>query len=112
MSTTKTSPRLSKTIGDIRASLFARIDAVQDDYAARGWLPARLNLNKGIARGIIEIFAWGLWQLYNFLDAIHRQAIPREASGEWLDVHAGQVDLTRKESTKAMGKVEDRKSVV
>ena len=62
------SMRLSKEIGEIRAGLFERIEAVQDDYASKGWLPARLNLNKGIARGIIELFAWGLWQLYNFLD--------------------------------------------
>lgn len=70
MADMKTSPRLSKSIGDIRSGLFARIEAVQDEYAAKGWLPARLNLNKGIARGFIELFAWGLWQLYNFLDRI------------------------------------------
>lgn len=97
--------RLSKDIGTIRAGLFERIEAVQDEYAAKGWLPARLNLNKGMVRGLIELFAWGLWQLYNFLDAIHRQAIPREASADWLDVHAAQVDLTRKETTKALGNV-------
>lgn len=97
--------RLSKNIGEIRAGLFERIEAVQDDYAAKGWLPARLNLNKGIARGIIEIFAWGLWQLYNFLAVIHKQAIPREATGEWLDTHAAQVDEARKAATKARGNV-------
>ena len=43
--------RLSKTIGDIRAGLFARIEQVQDEYAAKGWLPGRLNLNKGVVRG-------------------------------------------------------------
>ena len=97
--------RLSKDIGTIRSELYARIEAVQDDYAARGWLPARLNLNKGIARGIIEIFAWGLWQLYNFLAVIHKQAIPRESTGEWLDTHAAQVDESRKSATKARGNV-------
>ena len=97
--------RLSKDIGTIRSELYARIEAVQDDYAARGWLPARLNLNKGIARGLIEIFAWGLWQLYNFLAVIHKQAIPREATGEWLDTHAAQVDESRKPATKARGNV-------
>ncbi len=99
------SMRLSKEIGEIRAGLFERIEAVQDDYASKGWLPARLNLNKGIARGIIELFAWGLWQLYNFLAVIHRQAIPLEATGEWLDTHAAQVDETRKPATKARGNV-------
>lgn len=97
--------RLSKDISTIRAGLFERIEAVQDEYAAKGWLPARLNLNKGIARGIIELFAWGLWQLYHFLDVIHRQAIPRESTGEWLDLHAAQVDETRKGATKARGNV-------
>ncbi len=97
--------RLSKDISDIRAGLFERIESVQDEYAAKGWLPARLNLNKGIARGIIELFAWGLWQLYNFLAVIHRQAIPLEATGEWLDTHAAQVDESRKPATKARGNV-------
>lgn len=97
--------RLSKDISEIRAGLFERIEAVQDEYAARGWLPARLNLNKGIARGIIELFAWGLWQLYKFLEVVHRQAIPLEASGEWLDTHAAQVDEKRKPATKARGNV-------
>ena len=97
--------RLSKDISDIRAGLFARIESVQDEYAAKGWLPARLNLNKGIVRGIIELFAWGLWQLYNFLAVIHRQAIPLEATGEWLDTHAAQVDESRKPATKARGNV-------
>ena len=97
--------RLSKDISDIRAGLFERIESVQDEYAARGWLPARLNLNKGIARGIIELFAWGLWQLYNFLAVVHKQAIPLEATGEWLDTHAAQVDESRKPATKARGNV-------
>lgn len=97
--------RLSKTIGEIRAGLFERIEAVQDEYAAKGWLPARLNLNKGIVRGIVEIFAWGLWQLYNFLDLIHKQAILLDSTGEWLDVHAAQVDETRKPATKTRGNV-------
>ena len=97
--------RLSKDIGEIRSGLFERIEAVQDEYAARGWLPARLNLNKGIARGIIELFAWGLWQLYNFLEVIHKQAVPLEATGEWLDMHAAQVDESRKTATKARGNV-------
>lgn len=101
-----TSPlRLSKDISEIRANLFAHIEAVQDEYAAKGHLPSRLNLNKGIARGFIELFAWGQWQLYNFLNTVHRQAIPREATGAWLDLHAAQVGLTRKPATKATGKV-------
>ena len=99
------STRLSKDIGDIRAGLFERIEAVQDEYAGKGWLPVRLNLNKGIVRGIIELFAWGLWQLYNFLAVVHKQAIPLEATGDWLDTHAAQVDENRKPATKARGNV-------
>ena len=105
MADTKTSPRLSKNIGDIRSALFSKVEAVQDDYAAKGWLPIRLNLNKGIVRGILELFAWGLWQLYNFLDRIHQQAIPLQASGNWLDTHAAQVGEIRKAATKARGHV-------
>ena len=78
---------------------------MQDEYAAKGWLPARMNLNKGVVRGIIELFAWGLWQVYTFLSIIHQQAIPRSSTGEWLGVHATQVDLTRKPATKARGSV-------
>ena len=99
------STRLSKDIGDIRAGLFERIEAVQDEYAGKGWLPVRLNLNKGIVRGIIELFAWGLWQLYNFLAVVHKQAIPLQATGDWLDTHAAQVDENRKPATKARGNV-------
>ena len=97
--------RLSKDIDDIRAELYARIEAIQDEYVEKGWLPRRLNLNKGVVRGIIEIYAWGLWQLYNFLSVVHKEAIPSESSGEWLDLHASQVDLKRKPATKAKGNV-------
>lgn len=97
--------RLDKNIATIRSALFARIEAVQDEYAAKGYLPVRLNLNKGIIRGIIELFAWGLWQLYNFLNTIHAQAIPTTSSGDWLDLHAKQVSVVRKDATKALGTV-------
>lgn len=97
--------RLSKDISDIRAGLFERIESVQDEYAAKGWLPARLNLNKGIARGIIELFAWGLWQIYSLLERLLTQATPSNATGAWLDMHAAGVDLTRRPATKARGMV-------
>jgi len=97
--------KLSRDISELRASLFGRVEEVQDGYSAKGWLPARLNLNKGIARGLLEIFAWGSWQLYNFLSLVHRQAIPMQAAGEWLDLHAEQVMEARKPATKARGNV-------
>lgn len=97
--------RLSRTIEELREALFARIEAVQDDYAAKGWLPARLNLNKGIVRGILEMFAWGQWQLYNFLNTVFRQAIPHEATGKWLELHCEQIGIARKPPVKARGLV-------
>jgi hypothetical protein len=57
------STRVSKTLDQIRAELFGHIEAVQNEYAAKGWLPVRLNLNKGVVRGILELVCWGLWQL-------------------------------------------------
>lgn len=98
-------PNLAKSLDDIRSELFTRMEEVQDDYIAKGWLPAQLNLNKGIVRGLIELFAWGLWQLYQFLNYIFSQAVPLESSGDWLEVHASQVDLTRKPALKALGTV-------
>ena len=97
--------RLSKTIEELRADIFARIEGVQDEYGARGWLPGRLNLNKGIARGILEMFAWGQWQLYNFLNVVHQQAIPLEATDRWLDLHCDQIGIARKPATRARGNV-------
>lgn len=100
-----TFPRISRTIDDIRASLFARIEAVQDELAAAGFLPRRLNLNKGIARGLIELTAWGIWQVYNLLEILVKQAIPATATGIWLDLHLAAVGLSRKKWTKAIGRV-------
>ena len=96
-------PNLGKSIDDIRAELFERIEAVQDEYQEKGWLPARLNLNKGIVRGILELVCWMTWQLYQVLNTICRQAVPLEASGEWLDVHAVQVGISRKPELRAAG---------
>lgn len=98
-------PNLGKSIDDIRAELFARIEEVQDEYQEKGWLPARLNLNKGIVRGILELVCWMTWQLYQLLNTIFKQAVPLEASGDWLDVHAVQVGISRKAELKAAGNV-------
>lgn len=35
--------KLSKDINTIRSALYERIESVQDDYAAKGHLPSRLN---------------------------------------------------------------------
>lgn len=98
-------PRLSRSIDEIRAGLYTRIDAVQDAFAARGWLPRRLNLNKGVVRGCVEIFAWGIWQIYNLLEKLLKQLFPQFSEDEWLDLHLESVGLTRKLETKTGGKV-------
>ncbi|MFV0423747.1 baseplate J/gp47 family protein [Oleidesulfovibrio sp.] len=100
-----TFPRISRTIDEIRESLFARIEAVQDELAAAGFLPRRLNLNKGIARGLIELTAWGIWQVYNLLEILVKQAVPATATGIWLNLHLAAVGLFRKMWTKATGRV-------
>ena len=96
-------PRISRSIDDIRAELFTKIDAVQDDYVARGWLPRRMNLNKGVIRGLIELSAWGKWQIYRLLEKLLRQAVPHFSEKEWLDLHAQSVGLERKAATRARG---------
>jgi phage-related baseplate assembly protein len=98
-------PRISRSIEDIRAGLYARIDAVQSDYAARGWLPRRMNLNKGVIRGLIKIYAWGKWQIYTLFERLLKQSMPHYSAGEWLDLHAQSVGLQRKQATKAYGNV-------
>jgi uncharacterized phage protein gp47/JayE len=98
-------PRISRSIEDIRAGLYSRVDAVQADYAARGWLPRRMNLNKGVIRGLIELFAWGKWQIYTLLQRLMQQGVPHYSSAEWLDLHAQSVGLTRKPATRAEGRV-------
>ncbi len=98
-------PRVSRTIDTIRASVFGYVETAQDSLAAQGYLPARLNLNKGVVRGLLEIYCWGYWQIYNLLERLLTQATPSTATGKWLDMHASSVDLTRRQATKACGKV-------
>lgn len=92
---------VNKTLEEIRQDLFYRINAVQDE----GWLPQRLNLNKGVIRGLIELWAWGLFQLYQFLIMVFGQLFPSLATGTWLDLHCAQVGVFRQEATKALGTV-------
>lgn len=90
---------VNKTLESIRISLFGRIEAVQAEDA----LPRPLNLNRGPVRGLIELWAWGLYQLYQFLDFVLKQAFPSTATGLWLDMHGRQVGIERKKTTKAKG---------
>lgn len=96
---------ISKTLSDIRTDMFARIQAVQEEYQTAGYLPALLNLNKGIFRGLIELWNWALFQLYSFMVTVLGQAFPQSATGDWLDLHCAQVGLERKAATKAAGVV-------
>lgn len=98
--------KFSKDIDTIRNELFSHIEQVQSDYVKKGWLPNRINLNNGIVRGLLEIFIYGIYQLYSFIDNIMNQAVPASASGEFLDMHGMSVGLTRKPATKAQGYVE------
>lgn len=96
---------VSKSLDEIRNDVFGYFSGKQEEYAAKGWLPVRLNLNKGIVRGLIELWCWGLWQLYLFLAVILKQAFPDTATGLWLDLHCTQVGVARKLATKARGTV-------
>ena len=98
-------PRVSRTIEEIRASVFGYVESVQTALAAKGFLPFRLNLNKGVVRGLLEIFCWGYWQIYSLLQRLLLQVAPAYATGEWLDLHADGVNLTRRSATKTRGMV-------
>ncbi len=96
---------VSKTLSEVRKELYARLDEVHAEYAAKGWLPRALNLNKGVLRGLVELWAWGLYALYQFLFSILKQGFPESATGAWLDLHSAQVGVTRRAATKASGTV-------
>ncbi|MGD9809631.1 MAG: baseplate J/gp47 family protein [Deferribacterales bacterium] len=92
---------IDKTLEDVRSEVYEKVEEQQQ---ADG-LPRKLNLNRGPIRGLIELFSWGLYQLYLFLASILKQAFPSTASGTWLDLHCKQVGITRKAATKATGNV-------
>ncbi|MDH3975539.1 MAG: baseplate J/gp47 family protein [Deltaproteobacteria bacterium] len=92
---------ISKTLDQVRQDLFDKISSVQQE----GWLPSKLNLNKGIVRGMIELWAWGLFQLYAFLATLLKQAFPSTATGPWLVLHCDGVGVKKLLKTKAKGNV-------
>ena len=94
---------VSKSLDQIRTEMFGQLSAKQEEYSAKGWLPIRLNLNKGIVRGMLELWNWGLSQVYIFLALILKQAFPESATDLWLDLHCRQVNVFRKQATKATG---------
>ncbi len=98
-------PRVSRTINEIRAAVYGYVEEAQTALAERGYLPTRLNLNKGVVRGLLEIYCWGYWQIYTLLQRLLLQVAPAYATGEWLDLHADGVALVRRAATKARGLV-------
>jgi uncharacterized phage protein gp47/JayE len=96
---------IDKSLEDIRTDMFARLNEVQDEYAANGWLPVKLNLNKGVFRGLVEMWCWGLLQLYKFLAYVLQQGFPSLSGGAWLDLHCRQVGVERLPATRTIGVV-------
>lgn len=85
--------------------VFGRVDEVHEEYSAKGWLPSKMSLRRGLARGILEVVTFCVHQIFLILADQLRQGIPSESDGEWLDCHAGQVEAPRQEKGKARGKV-------
>ncbi len=96
---------IEKSLDDIRTEMFSEIAQAQGEYSQKGWLPSVMSLAKGIIRGMIELWCWGLHQLYLFMVAVLDQAFPVTATGLWLDLHCNQVGVTRRAATRASGTV-------
>ena len=97
---------IEKTLDGIRQDLFDRIGDVQAEYIQNGWLSRQMNLNKGVLRGVIEIWAWGLFQLYSFLSIVLEQILVKSSDGAWLNLHCDGIEVKRKKATKAFGRVD------
>ena len=96
---------LDKTLAEVRAAMFQQLDEVHAEYQAQGWLPASLNLNRGPARGMIELINFGLARVNRDVSALIPQCFPLYATGSWLDLHAAGVLLTRKPALQATGQI-------
>jgi len=92
---------ISKSIENIREQLIDRVEYAQQ----QGWLPDKINFGRGPIRGLIEIWAWGVWQLYEYMRGVVSQAIPGESSGDWLDIHCQNIGINRYPSLKTKGLV-------
>jgi len=98
--------KFNKTRESIRQELFAEIENRQIEYFSKGWLPTKLNLNRGIVRGILEIVIYGFYLFYQVLDNLLDQVSPNKATGTWLDIHCDDIGIKRKIKTKAKGYVQ------
>lgn len=83
---------IKKTLAEVRALVIERIIARQ----AEGNFPINLNLNRGVARGFIEVFVFMLFQVYSLLGSIFTAMFPQTAKGFFLDEWASSVNLTRR----------------
>jgi len=91
---------INKTLQEIRETMFSYIN----DAQALG-LPQKINLNRGVFRGLIELWCRGLHQLYLVTDEIFKNAFPLTASGEILELHCKQVNVYRRNASSAIGYV-------
>lgn len=57
MSNHVTLPRLSRSLDEVRSQVFGFVEGVQDTMAAKGFLPARLNLNRGVYAASLKFSA-------------------------------------------------------
>ena len=96
---------LDKTLDDVRTDMFTRLDEVHAEYIGKGWLPSALNLNRGPARGLIELGNWGRWRVNEDITALVPQCFAAYATGPWLDLHAADVLLFRKPELQATGNI-------
>jgi uncharacterized phage protein gp47/JayE len=96
---------LDKTLAEVREAMFGRLDEVHAEYIGKGWLPAALNLNRGPARGMIELANWGRHRINQDITALIPQCFAAYATGAWMDLHAADVLLARREALQAQGTV-------
>ncbi len=96
---------VDRDLNSCREDIFGRVADQQSTYQAAGWLPNALNLNKGVIRGLLELWSWGLARLYEYLKSVLAQAFPASATDDWLDLHCEQVGITRRAQQKAKGLV-------
>ena len=89
---------IDKTSDDIRAEYLAEAEELQ----TAGQLPVNVNLNRGLIRSLIELFANGHTLLYEYLKNLLVQAFGHTATGDWLrTLHAPSVGITPISKTKA-----------
>lgn len=89
---------VNKTQAEIRTEL---MNKAADPATGLGKLN---NLNTGsVLRGLLELFAWGFYQVYSFFNDVLKQAFPATATGGWLDLHAAGVGLSRHAAKAAEG---------